>query len=192
MAIDSKPYLEYLDKEMNIMGILSVFCVGVLAIVIDKIAGAKDTALASLWAAQSGHWVTGSAALLIAAWFFYLQRSRLAWYYGQIALTQIGANASTDHVRDWLRNADSWDTWIRYQFALESLVFGFWQFGVAVAQQELQTSWSNLFTGYLPFGALLVVGMLRSYVLRTYRYHDEPWNDWRHRVTPCGIDERVR
>jgi hypothetical protein len=81
MVTEPKPYLEYLDKEMTIMGILSGFCVAVLALVVDKIAGAKDqTPLASLWTDQSETWLIGAGALLVSALFFYRQRSHLAWY----------------------------------------------------------------------------------------------------------------
>jgi hypothetical protein len=37
VADDVKPYLDYLDKEMTIMGILSAFCVGAAALVAREV-----------------------------------------------------------------------------------------------------------------------------------------------------------
>jgi hypothetical protein len=34
-AVDIKPYLGYLDKEMTIQGILSAFCMAVMGLVLD-------------------------------------------------------------------------------------------------------------------------------------------------------------
>src|SRR6516225_6438738 len=39
MADTHKAYLEYLDKEMSIMGVLCAFSVGVLALALDRILG---------------------------------------------------------------------------------------------------------------------------------------------------------
>src|SRR6266542_7101379 len=103
-----KFYLDYLDKEMTIMGILSGFCVAVLALVVDKIALAKDSpSLASLWSRQENHWLIGLTALLLAALLFYLQRSYLAFYYGQIALAQARGAKSYYSVDDLLFDAAS-------------------------------------------------------------------------------------
>lgn len=51
MANTASSYLEYLDKEMTIMGILSTFCVAVVALVLDRVGSAdlsKQTVF-SLW-----------------------------------------------------------------------------------------------------------------------------------------------
>jgi hypothetical protein len=75
-----KAYLEYLDKEMTIMGILSTFCVVAASLVIDRTAGAEKTSYLAtmIWAHQMGYVLFGSSLLLAAGLFFYLQRSRLA------------------------------------------------------------------------------------------------------------------
>src|ERR1043166_6880232 len=34
---DPKPYLDYLDKEMTIMGILSTFCLGIPVVLVERV-----------------------------------------------------------------------------------------------------------------------------------------------------------
>jgi hypothetical protein len=46
---DVKSYLEYLDKEMTIMGILSTFCVAAAFLVIDRVCGADKSSTFSNW-----------------------------------------------------------------------------------------------------------------------------------------------
>lgn len=187
MATEPKPYLEYLDKEMTIMGILSGFCVAVLALVVDKIAGAKDsTALSSLWTLQAGTWLIGAGALLVAALFFYRQRSHLAWFYGQISLAQVKNASGEDSVENWLRNADSWETWLYYRDGFSSLSFGFFQFAVAVVQQQLCATYPRCLTLWVPLVGCVGFTLLQRHVLKLYRFHDDPWADWRKRIKPIG------
>src|SRR4051812_24717195 len=81
-----KIYLDYLDKEMTIMGILSTFCVIVSGGALDRIAGSDKAYFKDVWNNGSPYILLGSVFALLAALFFYLQRSLLAWYYGQISL----------------------------------------------------------------------------------------------------------
>jgi hypothetical protein len=90
MANDANNYLQYLDKEMTIMGILSTFCVAVVALVLDRVGSAepsKQTFFYFLWKNQSFYIVLGSSCIALAAALFYQQRSALAWFYGQISLS---------------------------------------------------------------------------------------------------------
>ena len=48
IADAAKPYLDYLDKEMTIEGILSAFCVAVGAAAFDRVLGAKSDTASSL------------------------------------------------------------------------------------------------------------------------------------------------
>jgi len=181
MATDPKPFLEYLDKEMTIMGILSAFCVAVLALVVDKIAGAKDSSfLASLWGRQANVWVIGSGALLLAALYFYRQRSYLAWYYGQITLAQVMDAKGDNSIESLLKAADSWETWLYYREGFVGLSFGFFQFSVAVVQQQLNSTCPLALTLVIP--GCVGVAVVQRHVLTKYRFHDNPWTDWRKGV----------
>lgn len=181
METEPKPYLEYLDKEMTIMGILSGFCIAVLLFVVDKIAGAKEPSLlSSLWACEPKTWLIGAVALLVAALLFYRQRSHLAWYYGQIALAQVRNANGANSVENWLRKADSWEAWLYYREGFISLLFGFLQFGVVVAKHQ----GSATFTLWVPLAGCLGFAWLQRVVFKQYRFHDKPWTDWWKKITP--------
>src|SRR5437867_7740198 len=108
----TKLYLEYLEKEMTIMGILSTFCVAVVALTLEKVLGAKPgetLLLTTIWTYGQGPWIAGSAWMLCAAFYFYRQRSRIAWVYGQICLSVARDSGETG---DWLDEADNWRTWM--------------------------------------------------------------------------------
>jgi hypothetical protein len=183
MPTDPKPFLEYLDKEMTIMGILSAFCVAVLALVVDKIAGAKDsTFLSTLWGNQANVWVVGSAALLVAALLFYRQRSHLAWYYGQITFAQVVAAKGNNSVEAWLKAADSWEAWLYYREGFVGLSLGFFQFSIAVVQHQLNCKYPLALTLLVPLAGCVSFTLLQRLVLTRYRFHDHPWIDWRKRV----------
>ena len=79
MATESK-YLEYLDKEMAIMGILSTFCAAVVALVLDRICGAeldKKSLFVRLWREDSTFVILRLVSTGIAGALFYKQRSAL-------------------------------------------------------------------------------------------------------------------
>jgi hypothetical protein len=122
----AKPYLDYLDKEMTIEGILSAFCVAVGGIAFDRVLGAKADSVS--WLVRqlqdfSYPFVLAAiVGLLTAALFFYLQRSTLAWHYGEISFavaTELGGGAgraSGASLLDSLDEAHSWSAWNRYKF----------------------------------------------------------------------------
>src|ERR1700688_1793386 len=95
--MNSQPYIDYLDKEMTIMGILSFFCVSVIGVVLktifDSTLGGHGIDSQSLggqaWLKGSYYITWGTPSLLAASLSFYRQRSRLAWYLGQICLSEL-------------------------------------------------------------------------------------------------------
>src|SRR5216684_2950180 len=83
----TKLYLDYLDKEMNHMGILSAFCVATVAFSLKELLEAQKPA--ELWQIRDSakaYILVGSFLIIAAAAWFYKQRSTLAWFYGQICL----------------------------------------------------------------------------------------------------------
>lgn len=178
---DSKPYMEYLDKEMTIMGILSGFSAAAAALVVEKVAGATSGALAVLFKCQASPLLVGAGAFLLAALFFYLQRSHLAWYYGQIALAQARSGQSPHSTSWWLSRADGWDTWLNYRRAFFALAFGCLQVTVAVAGFWTKTSLPLWLTVYMPMIASIAFLGLQWYVFEHYSFNEEPWSDWLHR-----------
>jgi len=147
-AVTAKTYLEYLDKEMTIMGILSTFCVGVIALVVDRIGSAEFGKYTLFRTARESHYwfiTAGSAWLLLAAGLFYMQRSHLAWIYGRISVSIEGTTISGYTMEEWLREANTWRIWIPYRAAFSCLALGFAAYGIAfvgaATQRTLPYAW---------------------------------------------------
>ena len=122
-STDAKPYLDYLEKEMTIMGVLSAFCVGLVVLVVERLASAdQHSVLTEVWKNHSPALIAGCCFALVAALFFYRQRSLLAWYYGQIALCLAGKNPTDRGLSGLLDDADSWKSWYHYQIGFVLLV----------------------------------------------------------------------
>jgi hypothetical protein len=70
---------------MTIMGILSTFCVAVVALVLDRTCGAepgKGALFLVLWKQEQLYVLLGSMFFGLGAALFYVQRSALGWFYG--------------------------------------------------------------------------------------------------------------
>ena len=188
MAIDPKPYLEYLDKEMTIMGILSVFSVAVATVPAEQILSGKSELLTRIFRVGESHVIAGAALALLAAYFFYLQRSHLAWYYGQIALAQSLAASSSYKVQTWLMWADGWDTWTRYQtgFIVLSLSIASYVYAVAETLIPSLESLSTIWSMNLPLAISGLVAAGRWYCLARYPQDENPFQAWLKSLTPRG------
>jgi hypothetical protein len=116
----AKSYADYLDKEMTIMGILSTFCVIALGGCVTALSGVtKEHSewFAKFWHEQGPFIFLGMIAILFSAFFFYRQRSILAYYVGQIYLSLFDRNLVTGSTNDLHKQADRWSTWIFYRQA---------------------------------------------------------------------------
>jgi hypothetical protein len=111
---DCKPYLDYLDKEMTSLGVLSTFSVGFASLVLDRIVGNADkiTFFGTLWKQHIGGVLGASLILITAAWMFFKQRSDLGYFYGGIAMSVAKTLPGEWGLQNWLIEADSWNTWI--------------------------------------------------------------------------------
>lgn len=172
----AKLYLDYLDKEMNIMGILSAFCVTAAAFALKEVLDAQSsTLLAQVW--RNGAWqiLIGSVLVLGAAVGFYVERSTLAWCYGQISLTLVAPEITGQELYLWLREADSWGTWIAYRVAFFFLWPGLTGYGVAATSAK-STSITNGFALKL-YSALVVVSLLSAVrvacIVKAHSYDDD-------------------
>jgi hypothetical protein len=191
--MDTKQYLEYLDKEMTIMGILSAISVATPAGILSTVlADHKEVSplVAGLLNAGQFFIFAGSGLCLVAALCFYKQRSTLAWYYGQICLT----GALTDEksvsaeLGEWLREADSWETWWPYSWGFTSLITATAEYLLALlfllAPPRLPSLFVHLHVlKIVAFSACPVaagaVAALQWYVLTHYKFSDDYWKDFR-------------
>jgi hypothetical protein len=200
MPDDTKLYLDYLDKEMTIMGVLSAFSVAVPSLVLSQVAGAKESSgLEKMWAAHPNLFAAGSAFLLLSALCFYRQRSLLAYYYGQICLALV-PNFAEQSRDEWLTEADSWATWLHYRWAFGFMVLGFVVYGLAYdTSGEVVTP--NRMPGVLIacIAVTLAAGVVQSVVLTRPRlkYSLRPWTlAWRylrrHPTSLCRLSKRLQ
>lgn len=157
---DHESYLRYLSTEMTIMGVLSAFFVAVPALLMEKTLSAEEGSIAylclSALSEASIYLVVASILFLGAALFFYRQRSRLAWLYGQIALETSIPQYTEKRIDDWLKEADSWESWIPYNIA-------FWIAIFAVAQcllAALSLSFAILRDGAVLYSVALLLSMI--------------------------------
>jgi hypothetical protein len=197
--MDTKQYLEYLNKEMTIMGILSGVSLaapaGILNAVLSKDSGDAKTLL---W--TFGHYfiATGSVLCVLAAFLFYKERSRLAWYYGQICLTEaltIKKSVSSAQLRERLRDADSWKTWWPYSWGCTCLGVGFVEYLFAFFLFLTPLDWSraHLQTINVPAGIAVfavLVASVQWYGLRRYKFSDHPWVDFGSDILKCLWNKR--
>lgn len=124
---DLKTYLDYLDKEMTIMGILSSFCILTMGFVTEKLFFPDKDSLYKFWQTANVLCMLGLSGLLFAALSFYRQRSLLAWYYGQLSLYK--AKGDEDEVRNLLTDSDAWYNWKWYQAGFGCLTLAFLELG---------------------------------------------------------------
>ncbi len=170
-------YLRYLDKEMNIMGILSVFCIATVAFPLKELLEAqKSTPLADMWENTKDYVLVGSFLIMFSAACFYRQRSTLAWFYGQICLALSAPQITGINLQDWLADADSWATWVPYRWAFWFLWLGMAGYGAALTSYKCH--WIASY-GALEFylgGAVLSlsVNWRISHMLVAHRYEDNP------------------
>jgi len=152
-------YLDYLDKEMNIMGVLSAFCLAVPSLFVERIVSADEKSIAhdflvKLWGNGWLFLVVTIGMSFFGAAYFYKQRSRLAWYYGQIALKTALTNYTSHDLDTWLKKADNWETWIPYHWAKTAMYFATASFILAILSVYIEQIHS---LGKQIIGALLIL-----------------------------------
>ena len=184
MADDKQKYLEYLDKEMTIMGILSTFAVLIVSLLLQQIGSAEEHKLFnSIWKEEGWYILVGSASTLIAAMLFYLQRADLAWHYGRLARAEDGAEDSASKA-DFLKEADSWATWIPYIWGFKFLYIGFLTFYWAFVEKQsgVKLAW------WITTGAVVVIlgliGLFQTWLHREFCDEEKPWRAFLKRIHP--------
>jgi hypothetical protein len=199
MKIDPKDYREYLDKEMTIMGLLSAVSVAAPAGVLNTVLGEQTGLKGLLWFTGRHFIILGSVLCVLAALYFYKQRSLLAWYYGQISLSSTLEEEPTAsaEVRELIRGADSWESWWPYSwgFTLLSAGFSIYVFAFFFCLVPPYSSYllkHQRVEKILALGLVLVVAAVvmafQRYVLTHYKFSEEPWSDFwsgvKHLRTP--------
>ena len=158
------------------MGILSTFCVAVVALVLDRVCGAepdKKSLFLTLWRSQASYVLLGSVFTAGAGALFYIQRSAPAWFYGQIALSIEIPNFNKVSTKKWYEEADSWATWIPYQAAFTALALGVTFYLLALLGGAglfvMPTSGLSALVGIA-----VAVQAIRFAIYRHFRFEEDP------------------
>jgi hypothetical protein len=173
-------YCDYLDKEMTIMGLLTAFAVAVPALVLDHVVGAKPSEqpiMYDMWRTEKWVLAGGSLAFFLSALRFYLQRSALAYYLGQLRLSLTVASSQTNSTQVWLEHADYWSAWRSYNAAFALLILGFVLYGVALFVPNLATQYPGSLICALALPTLIYIA-INSRVKWRYRQEDQPWRSF--------------
>jgi hypothetical protein len=121
--------------------------------------------------------LAGSVALILAALGFYLQRSHLAYYYGQLRFSKTPAAYASMPTKALLEEADSWATWTRYTTAFVVQSLGFLYYGVALLAPHLSAMHPiPLIVAPAVPGILFIA--VNVFVKNKYEYSDTPWRDF--------------
>lgn len=170
-------YLGYLEKEMNIMGILSAFCVLTVAGIANgfrEVDPTRNTLSALIWNVSHEFIVVGCIFMMAAALFFYRQRSHLAWCYGQICLAQFDSQ-TYGSLDEWLELSDSWWSWRSYKAAFTAIGIAVTELALAV----LATRYCFLLQGRVALATPMVIGVAYAVpmfcVMQVYASHRRPW-----------------
>jgi hypothetical protein len=174
-----KLYLDYLDKEMSIMGILSTFCLAVPAIIFERVTTANDNFLAYVWICGESYFLIASVSMLAAASLFYKERSELAWYYGQIALKENLPDYVEPSINQWLKDVDSWETWVWYKIAFYLIFFASFEYVIAFGSYYCPSIQENEVSYIIfPFFFLLISLVLMILVNLKFKYKERPFISW--------------
>lgn len=175
----TKGFLEYLDKEMTIMGILSTFCFATAALVIDRAASADKTSFfKDILTHHPTQVFIGSGFLMVAGLCFYLQRSRLAHFYGSTCISLAAPSATEWSTNRWHIESYTWATWIRYRMGFLFLIYTGIIYCNIIVQEiypKLPYHWK---AEVLIFVIVSITILGRIVVLLTHPYSNDPWEDF--------------
>jgi hypothetical protein len=188
---DLKQYLEYLDKEMTILGILSTFCVAAASLVVDRVGSAeKDSFFKNLSLRHAPSVFIGSGLLVGAGLCFYLQRSRLAHFYGGIAMSIACPGNHKWETNSWLKEVYSWNTWLRYRTGFTLLMLAAVVYAHAIYRTINPYGPAIHWLVWILLAVITLDAVRRAIVLTTHRYKNDPYkafsfrrflHDWRVR-----------
>ena len=170
-----KNYLDYLDKEMTIMGILSTFCVLSFGGAMDKIVFYEKEKVSTyvFWLQTHVYCLVGLITIMLAALYFYRQRSLLAYYNGQISLGI--AKNDRGRIDEGLDYADAWRTWEFYRIAWGFLIVSSVNFTMMLLAEKFEFFRSYEYPACL-ISSIIVFSFIifEIHACRKYKEEDDP------------------
>jgi len=170
----TKPFLDYLDKEMTIQGALSAFCLAASGAAFDRVLAAQNSNASDLvkhLQSYSSPYVLGAIiGLMTAAVFFLLQRQELTWLHGQISLAvtlnMLGRliPSDTNSLDDGLDIGNSWSVWNYYKFGVSFI-------GVTVLEVAYALFFANQTRDHAGFAWLLTgISFLQAIIFDMWQF----------------------
>jgi hypothetical protein len=156
MTIAAKPYLDYLDKEMTIMGVLSGFSFAAAALLAKESSLLSAIAHQALGSMANAYFVILGVLLMAGAGVsFYLQRSHLALRFEGLALWATGTLPAGESLGEVISGGDTWSFWIPYQLGIVLAIGSLFAYAGAALPSESDLRGSY---GVLVLAAVLIIG----------------------------------
>lgn len=165
-APDVSKVLEYLNQEMKIMGVLSG-ALGAAFLFLAKQLLFEATPFPERDLAVP--LALAVAALGLACLFFYLQRSQLAWCFGQIAL----ATAGEGDISKAVGRVDRWMTWLHYRLGFVAIFTGVTAVVAAFVEKSKALSGVGLVFAVVGGTLGLVLGIAEYIILRVRQHRGQ-------------------
>jgi hypothetical protein len=162
---------------MTIMGILSTFCIAAAGLVVKFATDGDDHWLHAIWEHSEALVSAGCAALVIAAYLFYRQRSMLAWHYGQVSLALIpGGHPYAKSLRSLITDADTWSTWVSYRIGKNFMFLGFVEYGFILVRDNLRWQWidNHILSIAVPTTLAFVLSLISWRLMWAFVQDDSP------------------
>jgi hypothetical protein len=159
--LDPKPYLDYIDKEMNFCGIITTFSLASVLFMFDKLLSKPEDAGNINF--KSSYFILALGSLIVSAFFLFRQRSVLAHHYGQISLEVTQPGFTGKSLTTWLREVDDWSFWNLYIYGISLIKCAFVQIFILLIITFYKAC---LIAQYFPrfsiliSGAIIVAGLL--------------------------------
>ncbi len=169
------------------MGILSAVSVLAPGGILSSVLASDKGVARAIWDSSGLFIVAGSTMCIVAALWFFKQRSDLAWFFGQICFHEAMKKSDLNGLRKWFECADSWAAWWPYSLGFTFLIAGFAEYLLAASIYVAPPHWCLLsahlhvvkvvFFWICPAFAI-VVAALQWHVLRSYPSSDHYWKDF--------------
>lgn len=174
---DLAPFISYIGREGSVMLALSF---------ISVLLAAAAVLIASVYPAvwQVGAWavVAGCALATLASACFFGQFSHLTWLTGQIELTRVRRDATSDDLNECLLAIHTRDAWVRYRLGVMMIGAAAAAYAYAIVIDVLPWTQTVMWIAAAAAGLILIALGGHYYLSTRYPYAEAPWREWIERL----------
>jgi hypothetical protein len=183
-------FLDYLEKENTILGVISTFCILAAAFVIKEVLSASSGQIEQVAKDAITYIYIGSALMFYAGHRYFRQRSLIAWYQGQISLAIVHDDKRL--LNDTINEVDTRFAWRYYNTASVITWFAFIEYSFALITTGSQFQFLKEHQLFISTGLTLIPIIaiaLKSYEAKVleekYPNADSPLVEWlKHFIRP--------